>query len=171
MKDMEKLQETIVSIEPYFHSDACTVARASEEDIPAVVALINHAFEYQDEAKGEKRIDEAALRKKLATSEFYVWKDDAGNLVATTYVVLEADKAHFGLLAVADELRGKRLASSIITAIEEYARANNKSILELDYMSLSPWLGKYYERYGFVKTGFVEGIGYTELVQMQKKLG
>lgn len=167
---MEKPQETNLGIGPYFHSNEFIVRRASEDDISEIVTLINHAFEYQDEAKGAKRIDEQALRKKMGKSEFYVWRDSAGILAATCYVVLETSKAHFGLLAVSDKLRGKGLAPSIMKAIEDYARAHGKKVLELDYMSLSPWLGEYYERYGFVKTGFVEDIDWSLLIQMQKQL-
>lgn len=170
MKEMTKAQETSLGITPYFHSDVFTVAHVSEEDIPAVVELINHAFEYQDEAKGAKRIDEAALRHKMEKSEFYAWKDAVGSLVATTYVVFENAAAHFGLLAVSDELRGKGLAQLIIGAIEEYALASGSNVLELDYMSLSPWRGEYYERYGFIKTGLIEDIGWSKLIQMQKRL-
>lgn len=154
----------------YFISDEFSLTVITENDIPRAVDLINHAFEYQDEAKGMKRIDQFGLRKKMDNSEFYVWKDKLGHLVATVYVALDTDTAHFGLLAVSDELRGKGLAPLIISAIEDYARAKGKSILELDYMSLSPWLGPYYEKYGFIATGFVEDIGWAELVQMQKTL-
>jgi hypothetical protein len=55
-------------------------------------------------------------------------------------------------------------------SIEEYARAKGKAILELDYMSLSPWLGSYYEKYGFIKTGFIEDIDWAKLIHMQKTL-
>ena len=158
------------SLQDYFYSDTFAVKRISQNDVPEVINLINHAFWYQDEAKGAKRIDAAGVQKKMDNSEFYVWRDGAGELAACCYVTLGESKLHFGLLAITDKLRGKGLAPAIMTATEGYGQALGKEMLELDYMSLSPWLGEYYERYGFEKTGFVEDIGWSKLIQMQKKL-
>lgn len=155
-------------IKNYFHSDLFTVERATQRDIPELMELINHAFQYQDEAKGMSRIDSIGLQKKMEKTEFYIWRDATSKLAACCYVAFNAHTAHFGLLAVSDDLRRKGLAPSILAAIEAYALGNET--LELDYMSLSPWLDRYYERYGFEKTGLVEDIKWSKLIRMQKRL-
>ena len=54
--------------------------------------------------------------------------------------------------------------------IETYAIANSFSLLELDYMSIAPWLDQYYTKNGFIKTGYSVTWKGVKLVQMQKKL-
>ena len=144
------------------------VALAQEDDKPELMNLINHAFSYQDEAKGDKRITLENLSKKIDETEFYVWKNN--QVVACCYIEVLEREVHFGLLTVADELRGGDFAPSIIKAIEEYARSKHKEDIKLDYMSLSPWLKSYYEKYGFQETGNVRDLGWCKLIEMSKSL-
>lgn len=77
---------------------------------------------------------------------------------------------HFGLLTVVPELRGKGVASTIMEAIDSYVSEHQFQMIALDYMSLAPWLKRYYEKYGFVETGTVNHWGKIDLLRMQKKL-
>jgi RimJ/RimL family protein N-acetyltransferase len=153
----------------FFHNPDLTLALASEDDVQALKALINHAFAYQDEAKGDVRIDEAGIAKKMQSSDLYVWKKH-GAIIGCCYVDSLSDRVHFGLLCIADSYRGTGLAQEIISSIEKYALARGNKIVELDYMSLSPWLKQYYEKLGFIETGEREDIGWCELVRMHKHL-
>jgi len=141
----------------------------SEPEIDATVALINDAYSYQDEAKGGPRIDEQKLRQRIETSEFYVARQD-GRIVGCVYVERLAKKLHFGLLTVAAQLRGKGLGVAIMEAIHDYARELDVQVVELDYMSLAPWLKLYYEKFGYVETGEVMPWGDIDLIRMTKTL-
>lgn len=152
----------------HFPGSDYEVNTARSADKPELMNLINHAFSYQDEAKGDKRITLEALTKKIDETEFYVWKNN--EVVACCYVDVLEHEVHFGLLTVADELRGGDFAPSIIKAIEEYAGSMHKEDIKLDYMSLSPWLKSYYEKYGFQETGNVRDLGWCELIEMSKSL-
>ena len=55
-------------------------------------------------------------------------------------------------------------------SIEDFAKVKQHKLLELDFMSIAPWLEKYYESFGFKKTGHTERWKDTDLIQMQKKL-
>lgn len=161
---------TTVQFESFFQNDEFTITRMAEADVPEAVQLINHAFAYQDAAKGEPRTSERVLQKQMAKQMFYVWRDVNGTFAATVYIIPGDHTVHFGLLAVADKFRGKGLAPAIIAAVEAYARASKAHTLELDYISIASWLENYYKKYGFAKTGVSEDIGWCKLVQMHKSL-
>jgi len=42
--------------------------------------------------------------------------------------------------------------------------------VELDYMSVAPWLKPYYEKFGYVETGEVMPWGAIDLIRMTKTL-
>ena len=154
----------------YFSFQKISCELAQDGDISDAVELINHAFEYQDKAKGDKRITAEKLADRMRTSDAYVFKDKESNIVGAVYCETDTFKIHFGLLAVADSYRGSGLAKAIMDAIEKYALDHKIKELELDYMSIAPWLKKYYEKYGFVETGEREDIGYSLLIRMRKQL-
>ena len=158
----------MISFPRFNEGTGLTVSVASTTDVTELVTLINNAFKYQDEAKGEARTNQAGLLKKMSKSDFYVWKEIGGVIVACCYIEIHKDKLHFGLLAVEDRYRGKGLAPAIMDSIEHYAISLGKHLLELDYMDLSPWLKRYYERRGYNETGFVEDIGWSQLIRMVK---
>lgn len=161
---------TFMRLNNFFIYSEYKCGLAGIDDIKDSVELINHAFNYQDEAKGDVRITTDKLLEKMRTSEFYVIKDRSQNIVGCVYIDKTETALHFGLLAVADKLRGKGLAGRIIYSIENYALSLHKTELELDYMNLSPWLKKYYEKYGFKETGEIEDIGWCQLIRMTKAL-
>ena len=55
-------------------------------------------------------------------------------------------------------------------AIEEYSHALNIKRIELDYMSIAPWLKRYYEKYGYIETGEVTPWGDIRLIRMAKEV-
>ena len=143
---------------------------ADEEHVIGATDLINHAFKYQDEAKGDIRITSEKLRERMQKSEFYVFIDKSNKVMGTLYIDRLKDSLHFGLLALDDSLRGGVAGREIVQSIEMYAKLLHKHELELDYMGLSPWLKSYYEKYGFKETGLKEDIGWCELIRMTKSL-
>jgi GNAT superfamily N-acetyltransferase len=156
------------SLTDYFAHDATTVRRTQAADVDKLVAIVNDAYAYQDEAKGKPRTNPSHLRKRIAGTDFYtVLHED--KIIGCVYLEPKGSELHFGLLTLAPEFRGKGIAASIIRAIEAYAKDNGFGFIDLDYMSLAPWLKKYYEKYGFTETGEVEPWGAIDLVRMQKK--
>lgn len=153
----------------YFQFGNVDLHLLDEVDIDATGTLINEAYSYQDEAKGRPRINAQELRQRIAQCEFYIAKTDKG-VVGCVYVERLPKRLHFGLLAVAGELRGKGLGLALIKAVEDYAHALHMKGVELDYMSIAPWLKPYYENYGFVETGEVTSWGNIELIRMAKNV-
>lgn len=146
-----------------------SIALLSKAQMDEAVRLINHAFSYQDEAKGRERITLDELAKKIDETQFYVIKQH-DKLVACISLELRSDCLYLGLLAVADRLQGGKLAPKIMQATNEYAKQLNYKRIDLSYGSASPWLREYYERYGYTETGDIRDIGWSKLIEMSKPL-
>ena len=153
----------------YLREPGLTVSVLAEDDMQEVVRLINHAFAYQDEAKGRERITLDELAQKMRKTNFYVIKQQ-DTIVACVSLELREDCLYLGLLSVADQMQGGKLAPKIMQAIDEYAKQLDYKRIDLSYGSASPWLKKYYERYGFAETGETRDIGWSELIDMSKSL-
>ncbi len=153
----------------YFSKDGFYLRSTSEDDINKLVEIINDAYSYQDKAKGGLRTSIDHLRKRIGETNFYtlLYGEDT---VGCVYLEPRGLALHFGLLTLAPDFRGKGIAKALIEAIDTYAKANNFETIDLDYMSLAPWLKKYYEKYGFIETGEATSWGSIDLIRMQKKL-
>jgi GNAT superfamily N-acetyltransferase len=152
-----------------FKFDSLELSRLKDSEVDETVALINPAYSYQEEAKGEPRTNPGHLRRRAAEADFYVVKD-RGRIVGCFYLEPTDTKLHFGLLTVADDYRKTGLAPAIMKAIEKFAIDKHYKSLDLDYMSLAPWLKRYYESHGFKETGEVTAWGAIDLVHMTKNL-
>lgn len=159
----------MADITTLFDYPGATLRKARIDDIDVLTPIINHAFAYQDEAKGAPRLDPGQLEKKLEKADFYVVETPT-EVIGCFYVQQENKSLHFGLLVAIDSYRKKGLGQAMMKAIEEFARAKELDDLTLDYMSLSPWLQKYYEGYGFKQTGETLDIAWSILIRMKKPL-
>lgn len=102
----------------YFSFKDFTMRRVTDADIVALVALINEAYAYQDEVKGEPRTNPVHLRKRVGETDFYVITRSGGGTVGCVYVEPKDSALHFGLLTVAPAWRGTGLAQAIMQAVE-----------------------------------------------------
>jgi len=143
--------------------------KAKSEDIAALVEIINHAYSYQDKAKGSPRTSFEHLSKRMEEVDFYLAKE-SDEITGCFYIEDKKPSLHFGLLTVIDEYRGKGLAQAMMSVIESYAKSYGYNNIELDYMSLAPWLKNYYEKYGFKETGGVIKWGSIDLINMAKTI-
>lgn len=157
------------SLAEYFKQDTVILRKVRDADIPELVGIINEAYSYQDAAKGRPRTDSEHLAARIGETDFYVLEKDA-RVVGCVYLEPRGDSLHFGLLTLVPSLRKTGLGKAIVEAIEAYSVANSYTFLELDYMSLAPWLEKYYRQYGFQTTGEVTRWRAIDLVRMRKKL-
>ncbi len=153
----------------FFTFNDLSLSKLMVKDVDETVALLNSAFRYQELATGHKRTDRNHLLSKMRELSCFVVKNRS-EIVGTVAYETNDTTLHFGLMSVSNEYRGKGLAQAIVHAVEEYAKSQSYMILELDYMSIAPWLKKYYEKYGFEETGHTVTWKEVNLIQMQKPL-
>lgn len=153
----------------YFKQKGTILRRAADADVPALVNIINDAYSYQDSAKGQPRTDPRHLMARIEETDFYVLEKKT-EVIGCVYLEPRDDSLHFGLLTLIPALRKTGLGKAIVEAVTTYSSVNNYRFIELDYMSLAPWLKKYYERYGFKETGEVTEWGSINLIRMRMKV-
>lgn len=156
-------------LQNFFTFNEYSLRKANASDINKLVEIINEAYSYQDEVRGEPRTNIEHLKKRILDTDFYVIENH-NSIVGCVYTESPAASLHFGLLTLTPEHRGKGVAEQVMDAIEDLAQANNFNAIGLDYMSVAPWLKLYYERYGFIETGEFEDWGKIRLLHMKKKL-
>jgi GNAT superfamily N-acetyltransferase len=158
------------SISKYFKYPGFKVNHIQIDDLETTVRLINSAYSYMEAYKDEPRTSLPRLKKRMGESELFIAKQ-RDEIVGCFYVDREDEAVHFGLLAVIEKLRGTGLAPALIKAVEAYARALGADRVDLDYMSISPWLKPYYEKLGYSETGAIVNWGTIDLIRMVKPLG
>jgi len=157
-------------LQSFFAFGEYSLRKASIEDVDTLVALINQAYSYQNEARGELRTNFDHLKARILGTSFFVIQYHH-RIVGCVYIEPSGAALHLGLLTLVPEHRAKGVAEQVMDAIEDLALTNNFDTIELDYMSVAPWLKAYYERYGFIETGEAERWGKIQLVRMKKRLG
>lgn len=153
----------------YFSSPNVKLRTAREDDVNDLVPLINDAYSYQDEAKGAPRTNIVHLAERMAETDFYVLEKE-NKVVGCVYLESHVTSLHFGLLTLTPELRGTGIGKALIGAIIQYGRHRSYEHIDLDYMSLAPWLKTYYEQYGFRVIGEKVPWGSIDLIRMRLNL-
>lgn len=153
----------------YFRFPHTSLELITDDDIDETVEMINKAYAYQDAVKGAPRTNPGHLRERVATSQLYVVKEQ-GKIIGCLYLEPNGNSLHFGLLTVDEVHRRTGLGPALLAAVEKYGRAKGFDTIGLAYMSLAPWLKKYYKSHGFRETGQVDAWGSIDLVWMDKQL-
>jgi GNAT superfamily N-acetyltransferase len=130
------------------------IRRAEPPDIPALVGLINEAYQVESPFMQGARIDEAGVAKLFnAPDSAFLLHEAKSTLAGAVYVHWRDDRGFFGPLAVRPALQVSGIGKALIAAAEEICRANGARHLDLDVLSFRPELLTYYERLGFSRNG------------------
>src|SRR5277367_4839322 len=79
-------------------SKKTVIRRAHEDDAPALVRLINAAFQVERFFLGSDRLNLAEVRSRMKRGEFLLL-EDAGGLVGCVYAELRGERGYIGLLS------------------------------------------------------------------------
>jgi N-acetylglutamate synthase-like GNAT family acetyltransferase len=125
------------------------IRRATEDDVPALVPLINAAFVVEQVVFEGDRVDDLALRVYMSSGIFLV-AEDAGRLVGCVYIETKNDRSYLGLLSVQPSRQGGGLGRQLVIAAEELARQSGSRIMDLRVISArGEQLLPFYERLGY----------------------
>ena len=132
---------------------AITVRVATQNDMPAIIPIVNAAFAIETFLDGT-RTDEGRMAEMMKKGTFLVAEED--RVVASIYVELRGDRSYFGMLAVDPSHQGKVLARTMIEAAEEYGRRHGCRAMDITVLSLRPELPAFYRKFGYIETGTEE---------------
>ncbi len=144
------------------------VSKATEEDIPQLVSLLNSAYRGEASKKGwtteadmiagEIRTDIPTLQKLMQTpgAAFLKYTNEEGVINGCVFLHKRGDKLYFGMLGVSPGLQAKGIGKQLMSAAEDHAGKNECTALFMRVISLRDELIAWYERLGYKKTGATE---------------
>src|SRR3954462_9532335 len=98
-----------------------TIREATEVDIPALVPLVNRAFEIEKFFSGADRTDADDMRRMLGDGTNLRREDEQG-VSGCVYVKINGAAGYFGMLAVDPNRQKSGLGGKLIAAAEDFAR-------------------------------------------------
>lgn len=149
---------------------------AEIEDIPALITVINAAFEVEKVIIDGDRTNASELTDLLEKGMILI-AEDGKELVGSVYIELRGDAAYFGLLAVSPDKQGKGLGRFLVEAAEDFAREEGCSQMTMRIVDQRKELPAFYEKLGYRVTSeepFPEGFETLvpcRMVNMAKALG
>ena len=141
-----------------------SISKATIQDIPQLVTLINSAYRGEHSKKGWTteanlldgvRTDPDSLEKMMAKENAVILKySDEANVVQGCVYLEERDrKMYLGMLTVSPLLQAKGIGKKLLVQAEKYAEDKKCSTVEMTVISVRDELIKWYEKYGYRKTG------------------
>lgn len=160
---MENVQETG---EPTFRI-------AAEEDIPALVALVESAYRgeasragWTTEAhllEGQRTDPEGIAAVVTAPDSILLAVERAGELVACCQLEHRGEHAYFGMFAVRPELQGAGLGRAVLAQAERTVRAEwGAREMQMTVIRQRDDLIAWYERRGYARTGELSPFPYGD---------
>ncbi len=121
-------------------------------DTPAIIELVNRAFQVEKFFKVGERTDAAEVEGFLATGRFLLL-EDKGGLAGSIYVEVQGERGYLGMLAVSPERQRQGIGTRLMAAGEEFCREMGARFVDLTVVDLRTELPPLYERYGYRLTG------------------
>jgi ribosomal protein S18 acetylase RimI-like enzyme len=141
-----------------------TISKATQEDIPSIVTLVNGAYRgegskagWTTEADllGGVRVDEKSVDQmiKEPDSVILLYTDPAGNTDGCIYLRSEGPHIYLGMLTVSPQSQAKGIGKILLKVSEEYALGKGSKGILMTVISLRHELIAWYERHGYYNTG------------------
>lgn len=132
------------------HDKGVSIRTAANQDIPALVRLINAAFLAEQFVFDGDRINAEETQAFMATGKFLLAEDSAG-FAGCVYVEIRDGRGYLGLLAVDPARQGTGLGRKLVAGAEEYFRAAGCSAVDLRVISQRTPLPPFYRRLGYAE--------------------
>ena len=150
---------------------------ARAEDVPALVSLINEAYEVELFFVAGPRTSAAEVEEMRRSGGFLVAEREDGGVVGCVYVGRRGECGYFGLLSVDPALQGRGLGHRLVAAAEERLREQGHREIEILVVDVRTELLPFYSKLGYRRVGeepFAEGYELRVpccFVVMRKSLG
>jgi GNAT superfamily N-acetyltransferase len=151
------------------------IRKANENDIAEIVAVVNAAFQVENEFRAGNRTSVEDISRLMQSSVFLVAIHD-NRIAGAVLVRINENTGYFGMLAVWPELQRLGLGRALLEAAEDHCRARGCTEMTLSTGSVRRELVDRYGRLGYRVTSiepappdgpFTKSI---DIVKMAKRL-
>jgi GNAT superfamily N-acetyltransferase len=125
---------------------------AGPADIDALIRLINAAFAVERFIYDGDRTDARECADLLRTGRVLL-AEAAASPIGCIYLELREHCGYFGLLSVAPPHQGRGIGRRLVSAAEDWFRANGRTMSELQIINVRPELADFYRRLGYRAAG------------------
>ena len=125
---------------------------AIEADTPAIVSLVNQAFQVEKFFKIGERTEEQEIQAHLRTGHFLLLEEES-SLAGCVYVEVQGERGYFGMLSVSPDRQRQGVGTRLMAAAEEFCRERGCRFMDITVVDLRTELPPLYERFGYEVTG------------------
>jgi len=126
---------------------------ATEDDVPAIVALVNRAYRVEDFFKFGDRTDAREVREHLASGRFLLAEASDGALAGSAYVRVRGPRGYFGMLSADPARAGQGLGRFLVASAEAICREAGCIEMDLSVVNLRQELFPWYRKLGYRECG------------------
>lgn len=129
---------------------------ATRDDVPALVTLINRAYQVEAFFVEGSRIDAegvAARFERPGAAVLVIDDDRTGGLAGAVFVEIRGERGYFGLLSVDPDRQQEGMGRALVTAAEAQARAAGCRTMDIDVVNLRLELPGFYHALGYTPVG------------------
>jgi ribosomal protein S18 acetylase RimI-like enzyme len=149
------------------------LVRATDADVPAIVALMNLAYRGGDPNGWNSesyiagpRTSEALLREEIAGHPEgfqLVWRQGDGQLQGTVWLAPKGDGIwYLGSLTVDPAVQNSGLGRTLLAAAEDWVRAQGGTAIRMTVIHIRAGLLAWYQRRGYILTDETEPFPYDD---------
>ena len=136
-------------------STAFTLREAIEDDIAAMVEVINAAFDKENFFVNRPRTSPTQLVEHFRTGRFLL-AHESSQLISSVYYELKGERGYVGMLAVHPNNQGCGLGRTMMQAAENMLRDHGCKVAEIYVVSVRTALLPIYRKMGYQETGTVQ---------------
>ena len=141
------------------------IAKATIEDIPQLVALLNSAYRGEgskqgwtteaDLIAGEQRTDITTVKEVMNQPGSIILKytNEEGEIIGTVNLQQHERGLYLGMFAVSPVLQGGGIGKQLLKAADEYAKEVSVATIYMSVVSVRKELIDWYKRHGYAETG------------------
>ena len=156
------------------------ISRATIQDIPQLVTLINSAYRGEQSKKGWTteadllgglRTDPDSLKKMMNKQDAVILKfcNDDAELHGSVYLEKTENKMYLGMLTVSPLEQAKGIGKKLLSAAEKYTRDQKCLAVKITVISVRHELVNWYEKHGYYKTGETKPFPADEKLGLPKQ--
>jgi N-acetylglutamate synthase-like GNAT family acetyltransferase len=156
------------------------IVPSTNNDIPALVHLINSAYRGEGSKKGwtteadlldGTRTDEANISDLINDLNAVILKclNEDGEIIACVYLQKQQIRLYLGMLSVSPDIQGAGIGKSLLAAADEHAIKNQCNSVFMTVISVRRELIAWYERHGYKRTDETKPFPIGEKFGIQKQ--